>query len=211
MIDIMTMMTRFGALVSQRGVQLQSLSDVELVEQFLHNRDVDVFEVLVRRYRDKVFALATSILGRNSCGEAEDAAQEVFITIYRRLETFRGESAFSSWLYSVARNQIAGYRRRPAHRVVSGSEDDVSLLPDTDRTADPLDAASDDDVRARLLELVDGLPDAQRIAVHLFYWQDQRVSDIAALLGLGINTVKSHLYRARISLAQAVQESDFEH
>jgi len=210
MIDSMMLMTRFGVLEGTRKRRLQSLDDSALIEQFLRNRDVNVFEILVQRYRDKIFALATSVLGRSSASEAEDATQEVFIVVYKQLKTFRGEAAFSTWLYRVARNQIAGFRRRPGHRVVLGTEDGMLALPDTNTQADPLAVVANGETQDRLLKVIDGLPESQRLIVHLFYWQDQRVGDIATLLEMEPNTVKSHLRRARIGLAERLQESNLE-
>jgi len=210
MIDHMSLMTRIGVLGTKRKHRLQSLNDCALIEQFLRHRDVDVFDILVHRYRDKIFALATSILGRNSASEAEDATQEVFIVVYKQLHTFRGEAAFSTWLYRVARNQIVGFRRRPAHRVVLGTEDAIVALPDTSNQTNPLTVVTNGDAREQLLGVVDQLPELQRLIVHLFYWQDQRVSEIATLLEMEPNTVKSHLRRARIGLARQLEESGLE-
>jgi RNA polymerase sigma-70 factor (ECF subfamily) len=207
-ITFMAQMTRLDALGVKQRRRLRSLSDSELVEQFQRNRDVDVFEVLVRRHQDKVYSLASSILGRRSGSEAEDATQEAFIAAYRQLHKFRGEAAFSTWLYSVARNQVAGFRRRTAHRVVSGSEDELLALQDTDAKADPLSTVTDDDTCQQLLHVVDKLPESQKTIVHLFYWRDQSINDISALLNMEANTIKSHLRRARINLAEILRETD---
>jgi RNA polymerase sigma-70 factor (ECF subfamily) len=201
-------MTQLDLLRSKRAPRLQSLSDAELVEQFQRDNNIDVFEVLVQRYRNKIFSLAASILGWSSGSEAEDATQEVFIVIYRDLKNFRGEAAFSTWLYRVARNQVLGFRRRPAHRVVSGSDDGLLALEETDPLANPVAAIDKDEVREQVINVVDQLAEPQRIIVRLFYWQDQSISNIAAFLEIEPNTVKSHLRRARLKLAKKIKESD---
>ncbi len=208
MINMMTFMTRFDGVESKRRRDQQSLADVDLVARFLSKRDMEDFEILVRRHRDKVFALATSILGRDSGSEAEDATQEVFIVIYRQLASFRGDAAFSTWLYRVARNQISGFRRRRAHRVLPGGADGISDIPDNDSTTDPLSVVAENDVRQQLLQVVDELSETQRVIVHLFYWQEQSVKAIGSLLEVETNTIKSHLRRARIKLAEMLQETD---
>jgi RNA polymerase sigma-70 factor (ECF subfamily) len=207
MTGVFAYMTRLDALISRRHRDLQPLTDTELVERFLQGNDVDVFEFLVRRYRDKVFALATSILGRSSGSEAEDATQEVFIVVYRQIENFRGEAAFSTWLYRVARNQIAGFRRRSAHRVVVGSEDGLLDVPDTDALTNPLATVTTNEVREQLLRAIDELGEPQKIIVRLFYWQDHSIRDIASMLEIEPNTIKSHLRRARLNLAAMIGES----
>jgi RNA polymerase sigma-70 factor (ECF subfamily) len=211
MTHAMMNISRLGGVRSGNSKQLQSLDDAQLVQQFLRKRDVDAFEILVRRHRDNVFALATSTMGRNSSSEAEDVTQEIFVVVYHRLETFRGDAAFSTWLYRVARNQIAGFRRRPAHRVVTGGEDGILSLADTNKRSDPQNVMAEDDVRKQLLHIVDQLGEPQRNIVHLFYWQERSVGDIAALLELAPNTVKSHLRRARLNIEEALRETDVGH
>ena len=208
MTSVLSLMTQLDLLRSKRAPRLQSLSDAELVEQFQRDNNIDVFEVLVQRYRNKIFSLAASILGWSSGSEAEDATQEVFIVIYRDLKNFRGEAAFSTWLYRVARNQVLGFRRRPAHRVVSGSDDGLLALEETDPLANPVAAIDKDEVREQVINVVDQLAEPQRIIVRLFYWQDQSISNIAAFLEIEPNTVKSHLRRARLKLAKKIKESD---
>ena len=100
------MMTWPGVSDSQTAASLTSADDADLIDQFLRTDDEEIFEILVRRYQEKIFRLAASILGRGAESEAEDATQEVFVVLLRQLKTFRRESAFSTWLYRVARNQI---------------------------------------------------------------------------------------------------------
>jgi RNA polymerase sigma-70 factor (ECF subfamily) len=208
MTAVLSLITRLDALRSKRRPRPDSLSDAELVDLFLRKNDPDAFEVLVRRYRNKVFSLAISILGPSTGSEAEDATQEVFIVVYRALKTFRGDAAFSTWLYRVARNQVLGFRRRPAHRVVSGSDDGLIALVESDPLANPSIAFDKNDVRQQVLQVVDELTEPQRIIVRLFYWQEQSINSIAMLLEIEANTVKSHLRRARLTLAKKIKGSD---
>jgi RNA polymerase sigma-70 factor (ECF subfamily) len=181
--------------------------DVTLIDRFLRADDEDSFDILVRRYREKVFRLAASILGRGAQTEAEDATQEVFIVVFRQLKTFRRDSKFSTWLYGVARNQIIDYQRRSSRRRSGVSADVLESIPDEGARANPQKMVSAAQTRDRLLHHVDRLSEIQRLVVHLYYWQEQSVSEISELLGLGSNTIKSHLRRARRRLAIALQET----
>ncbi len=194
---------------SDNSNALQSCDDKKLVELFQKTGGDEVFEVIVRRYKDKVFALATSIMGWHAGSEADDATQEVFVEIYRSLGSFRGESAFATWLYRVARNQISGFRRRPRHRSVLGSESGLLTIADTNKDADLQSSIQMDETQNFLHECVGKLPEVRRTAVRLFYWQEQSVTNIAALLDLEPNTVKSHLRRARISLAKMMEDRSY--
>jgi RNA polymerase sigma factor, sigma-70 family len=88
-------------------LNLEELSDEDLVRAFVGDRDEEAFDEIVNRYRDKVYGIALKITRNTS--EAEDVMQEVFITLVEKLDTFREESKFSTWLYRVTVN--AGYIR----------------------------------------------------------------------------------------------------
>ena len=186
------------------------VDDATLIGQFLRTGDEELFEILVRRYQDKVFRLAASILGRGAESEAEDAAQEVFVVVLRRLKTFRRQSAFSTWLYRVARNQIIDYRRRACQRSSEASDHALLAVPAGNVLADHLEVVTAAERQARLLEHVGQLSEPQRVVVHLHYWQGQSVAEISELLGLRLGTVMSHLFRARQRLALLLREDGFD-
>ena len=83
-------------------------------------------------------------------------------------------------------------------------------MPDTGTQSDPFTVTSERDIRTQLLRVVDQLPELQKTIVLLFYWQDQGINDISELLALGPNTIKSHLRRARMKLAQMLGGSDID-
>ena len=185
---------------------LSSADDAELVDRFLRTGDEEVFEILVRRYRDKVFRLAASILGRGAESEAEDATQEVFVVLLRQLKSFRRDSAFSTWLYRVARNRIVDYRRRAPRSPSPVSDEVLQRIPEDTILTDPQRVVTADQERARLLDHVDQLREPQRVVVYLYYWQGESLTEISELLDLKLSTVKSHLHRARQRLAIALRK-----
>jgi len=203
-------MTRTAIPGASAAAKLSCADDATLIGQFLRTGDEEVFEMLVRRYQEKVFRLAASILGRGAASEAEDAAQEVFVAVLRRLKTFRRESTFSTWLYRVARNQIIDCRRRASQRPTEVSDHALPAVPDGNVLADPLKMVAAAQRQARLMRHVGRLSEPQRVVVHLHYWQGQSVAEISELLGLRPGTVKSHLCRARQRLALLLREDGFD-
>ena len=131
----------------------------------------------------------------NLCGSrdtADDLAQEAFIKAYQGLGAFRGGAKASTWLFAIARNCFYDYVRRNAAR---------ALLPLDASAAERLpcpacNADLDDDLRLAL----DTLNGIEREAVLLFYMEDKSLKDIAAITGAPLNTIKSHLRRAKQKL-----------
>jgi RNA polymerase sigma-70 factor (ECF subfamily) len=175
--------------------------DAELVEEFLRSGDDEPFAVLVQRYKDRVFRLVVSILGPTAEAEAEDLVQEIFITVYRKLDAFRGDSSFSTWLYRLSRNRaIDGLRRRRSFAVVAGERPEGDAEP---RCAIDLQTEIERSGRSSLvLRHVDRLGEPRRTVVFLHYWMGCGVDEISCLTEIPIGTVKSHLYRARRELAK---------
>jgi RNA polymerase sigma-70 factor (ECF subfamily) len=169
-------------------------SDAEMVSLLSAGRIDEAFEMLIDTYQNKVFRLAFAMLGERA--QAEDAAQEIFIRIWRALGRYRGESALGTWIFSIARNAcLTAIAKRAARR-------DVPLTEAPAERAAPQTSATPD--VARLLE---SLPEAQRRAVVLFYMEERSYEDVAHMLDVPLGTVKTHLHRARKQLAIMMKES----
>jgi RNA polymerase sigma-70 factor (ECF subfamily) len=168
--------------------------DEAIIEALAAGRTQAAFEAVVSGYRRRVFGLAYSILRDRAA--AEDVAQEVFVKLWKALEGFDGRAKLSTWIYAITRNAAisAGRKRRPS---VSLSEPHV--LAEAEVATSTEDAHGADD--APLWRAVAALPDAQRQAVTLYYQEERPVEEVAAMLGLPVNTVKTHLHRARARLA----------
>jgi RNA polymerase sigma-70 factor (ECF subfamily) len=152
--------------------------------------DVNAFETLYREHSPRIFALCL----RLKAGERNDATelmQDVFVRAWRRLETFRGESAFSSWLHRLAVNTMlenARSERRRTARVLS--MDDTSMLPGAAQS-------SGIDLRMEMEEAVASLPKGARVAFVLHDIEGYQHQEIAQQLSVSIGTVKAQLHRAR--------------
>ena len=179
----------------------QVRSDAEIIEGFLGSGDNELFGVLVQRYKDRVFRLVVSILGPTAEAEAEDLVQEIFITVYRKLDTFRGDCSFSTWLYRISRNHAIDGRRRRRHASVAprGLSEELA----EPRSAVDLQTEIERSRRNSLvLQHVDRLGEPRRTVVFLRYWMGCGVDEISSLTEIPGGTIKSHLFRARRELAK---------
>lgn len=170
--------------------------------------DDAAFEVLVARYEGRVYQLARRLTCSDA--DAEDALQETFLQVHRGLAAFRGESAFSTWLFRIVTNAALMIRRRRRRRPVEPLDD---YLPRFDgsgrharRGADLALAARADEIldRKRLVKQaligLDRLPDLYRTAFVLRDLEEMPATEVAALLGVDPATVRQRVHRARLML-----------
>jgi RNA polymerase sigma-70 factor, ECF subfamily len=174
-------------------------SDEAIVSIYLETRDPDLFRELLERHQGRVLRLVASILGPFADLEAEGATQEVFLRAHEKLASFRGESRFSTWLHRLAYNRAIELRRRARLRFEHVPCADLQGSPTPDG---PHEAALESERERAVARLVDELPDLYRSVVHLHYWMDQSVEEIAATLDVPTGTVKSYLARARARLLE---------
>jgi len=159
--------------------------------------DRQAFEGLVRRYKDRVLNLARRIVC--DADAAQDVAQETFIKAYQQLHRFRGEAQFSTWLYCIAVNEARGHLRAERRRRARWQR---HRLLEVARPA----ASEAVEQAGVLVELMQELPEKQRIALALFYLQELSVNEIAQAAGAPTGTVKSWLSRGRERLRQLAQD-----
>ncbi len=162
---------------------------------------------LVESQQTYVYSIAMSIM-RNPA-DAADVTQESFVRLLRSLGTYRGETRFTTWLYRLVTNiSLDALRRRgrPVESLdVSSAEDDRPApgerLADSDRWTHPEEQAELRESAAEVRAALTRLPAAQRVALTLHYFEDMRYEDIAEVMGLPLNTVKSHIRRGKERLA----------
>lgn len=161
--------------------------------------DQDAFAELVRRHSDHVFRLALSILGQGFAPEAEDVAQEVFLKVHHALASFRGEAEVSSWIYRITFNHAVNLKARARYR--RPHVDDTGLSDVATAEAGPHALFETTQRDQSLSESIQKLPEVYQSALRLYYWMGASVGEIASLLDVPENTVKSYLHRARQLLA----------
>ncbi len=154
--------------------------------------DRDAFGELVRRHRDRLWAVALRTLADRE--DAADALQEALLSAYRSADRFRGESAVTTWLHRIVVNScLDRARRRQARPTVP--------LPDVETVRGPVTTEPDTDTALVVQAALAQLPAEQRVPLVLLDMQGYSVAEIAALLGVAEGTVKSRCARGRARLA----------
>ena len=161
--------------------------------------DDSAFEELVRAYEKKVYHLSLRM-----CGDQEDAfeiAQEAFLSAWRGLKFFRGDSSFSTWLYRLASNACVDLLRREGKRQAAVSLDDEDLNLDFPASlSSPQEEVERRELREQIEAGLRALPPSLREALILREMQQLRYDEIGEALGLDIGTVKSRISRGRKKL-----------
>jgi RNA polymerase sigma-70 factor (ECF subfamily) len=166
--------------------------------------DRQAFAELVRRHQAGVYTLALRVCG--DADQARDLAQEAFVTLFRKLDTFRGDSLFRTWLYTVVRHVCyRRYRHLEAALLVDGDgTGPLETLPD--HRPSPAEIVEGRDDQAQTLAALASLPDKYRLVLTLFHVQGMGHDELATVLGLPVGTVKTHLFRGRQLLRSILVE-----
>lgn len=173
--------------------------DLELVRRFLGGEQ-QAFAELVARHRDRVFAIALRICGRRE--DALDVTQEVFLTAFRKLSSFRQEALLSTWLHRLTVNAALDLARRRSRRDHT-SLDDVPDAPDP--SAGPEEHAIAAHRAAAVQRGLMMLSPEFRAVIVLHDLHDLDYAGVADALGIPVGTVKSRIHRARLELAKTLR------
>ncbi len=174
-------------------------SDLELVKR-AQRGERGAFDLLVLRYQHKVVKLVARLL--RDPAEAEDVAQEAFVKAYRALGSFRGDSAFYTWLYRIAvntaRNSLASRQRRPLDYEADLSENEQTVVESRMRHTDTPEAnVLSEEIRRTVNRAVEDLPEDLRTAIILREVEGLSYEEIAAAMDCPVGTVRSRIFRAR--------------
>lgn len=170
-------------------------SDLDLLTATRHG-DQRAFAELMRRHESRVFSICYRMLGERAA--ALDATQDTFINVFRRSEAFRGDAAFSTWIYRIAMNVCKDALRKRARTPVP--QEEIEPTPATSAMEDAVDARTD---LGRALAL---LPDEYREAVVMFDLGGIPYEEIATATGAALGTVKSRISRGRKRLAEILEQ-----
>jgi len=167
--------------------------------------DEEAFSRLVEAYQRPVYNLAYRMLGNGA--EAEDAAQETFLRVYKRLDTYDPKRKFSSWILSIASHHCIDRLRRRRGDPLSTQEIKGSRwIPDPKPKPEERSLANERDAEIRAL--LEELPTQYRLVIVLRYWQDLSYDDMAQITGATVSAVKSRLHRARKMMAGKVVQAN---
>jgi RNA polymerase sigma-70 factor (ECF subfamily) len=179
------------------GAGYDGVSDKDLLTRHVEG-DHEAFGEIVRRHRDRLWAVALRTLGDRE--EAADAVQDALVSAYRAAHTFRGQSAVTTWLHRITVNACLDRARKAASRKTAPVDDTERL----EQLLEPHESASApaerNDVHRQLLEALGTLPHDQRAALVLVDMQGYPVAEAAQILDVPTGTVKSRCARGRARL-----------
>lgn len=184
----------------------EQLTDQALVER-VQQGDKKAFNLLVSRYQNKVAGLLTRYVPRN---DIPDIVQESFIKAYRSIDSFRGDSAFYTWLYRIAvntaKNYLTAQGRRPPNEDIlaedAESYDVGSNLRDVDT---PENELLSDELKRIVFETIDNLQEELKTAITLREMEGLSYEEIAEIMNCPVGTVRSRIFRAREVIESKIQ------
>lgn len=194
------------------------LSDEKLIAMYVNDNDDSAFEILTGRYMERIYSLAYRI--NRDHYRSEDVVQEVYMTLIKKLHTFRGDSKFSSWLYRVTSNasfMLLRSERKYEHDL---SLDDyvpydsngtlMGKIHNKDWSSRP-DIAVHIKEALRILEkAVDELPEVDRVVFHLRDVEGLTNEEVAEILEISVPAVKSRIHRSRLYMRDKVSDYFYE-
>ena len=180
---------------------METRDDIHVIEKVLAG-DTAAFASLVNRHKDLVFNIAMNICRNRE--DAEEVAQDTFVKAFQKLGSFRKESRFSTWLYRIAYNEAISMVRKSRLTTVALEEEITEAMPEEDVETEiaGMDTGEQKTVVRKILAR---LPETDRVLVTLYYMDNQPVSEISAITGLGESNVKVRLHRIRKKLYKELE------
>lgn len=176
----------------------------------LQRGDEWAFQLLVRRYRKKLFSIAFGITLDSA--ESEDIVQDVFLQVYRRIHTFRGDASLATWLHRITVNRCLNWKRRWARRlrwmhVPFGNREDDAVQEPASPQPTPEERLADAQTGKAIDRALKQLPDQARAVFVLREIEGLSYEEIAAVTGVKLGTMRSRLFNARKRLKEILMPS----
>lgn len=173
--------------------------DFQLIQR-IQNGEQQAFTLLVRKYQNRVANILTRYV--RSSGDIADVTQEVFIKVYKSLPSFRGDSAFYTWLYRItvntAKNYLTSQSRRPPASDIDALEADTYDGSEALKEADsPESILRSEEIKQVIMNTIDQLPAELKAAITLRELEGMSYEEIAKIEDCPIGTVRSRIFRAR--------------
>ncbi|ASB03283.1 RNA polymerase sigma factor RpoE [Proteus mirabilis] len=184
----------------------EQLTDQMLVEK-VQLGDQKAFNLLVIRYQHKVASLISRYVPQ---GDVPDVAQEAFIKAYRAIGSFRGDSAFYTWLYRIAVNTAKNYlvaqgRRPPSNDLDASDVENFETSNALKEISNPENLMLSEELRRVVFQTIESLPQDLRVAITLRELDGLSYEEIAVIMDCPVGTVRSRIFRAREAIDNKVQ------
>jgi RNA polymerase sigma factor (sigma-70 family) len=176
----------------------------ELIINKVLEGDQSAFSILVKKYQDYVFTLVLRFTPNRE--DAEEIAQDVFVKAYRSLADFRGDSKFSTWLFTITRTTCLSHLRRKKLDIVSLDNERTGIQVASKESVFGANGIEQKSKHAMLNRAISMLSPDDSQLLTLFYKGDQSLDEIGKIMRLDPNTVKVKLYRARQRLRDKMEK-----
>ncbi|MFD0862951.1 RNA polymerase sigma factor [Sungkyunkwania multivorans] len=191
----------FGSIDKELG----AMSDEELVKQILASKNPALFGKLYDRYSERIYSKCYSFA--QDTDEAQDLTQDVFLKLFTKLDSFRGEAKFSTWLFSFTYNFLVNYKKRDSAKKLGERWERLNKNDGHLAQLDDIDEEELFDLKAKNLEkALDLIEPADKALLLLKYQDDISIKDIQLLLNVNESAVKMRLKRAKIKLVKVHQK-----
>lgn len=181
----------------------EQLQDTDIIRAVLQGRKAD-YAILVGRYQSFVFTITSRYIKNRE--EAEEVAQDIFVKAYLSLAGFKGNSKFSTWLYSITHTTCISHLRKHKPNTLLIDNDKLVVYSDSQYHSTNVPAGTGTQKQA-INEALKQLPDDDAEIITLFYLAEQSIEEIAVITGLQTNNVKVKLYRARQKLKDIIEHT----
>ena len=181
---------------------MTDVSDDDLIRMY-HNGDADAFDALFDRYYAAVYRFARTMLG--NAGGPEEVLQETFLAVARAGRKYTPRGRFRPWLMRIVRNRCLNRIQADRARRAALAESGFEIVDAASDEPAPSERVEADEQVAAIRAAVADLPDRQREAIALYAFEQMRYREIAEVLEMPINTVKTLIHRARASLARTLE------
>jgi len=179
------------------------LNDKYYVDKVLSG-DKAAYSYIVNRYSEMVYSIAYKFL-KNEVN-AEDLAQEVFISAYQSLAGFKGNSKFSTWLYRITYNKTISKLRKTTHEVSTDNEKNLENWGGSELQVSGL---NDEDEKVKILEkVIHHLSNDEQMLILLHYFENQSIEEISSITRITVSNVKVKLFRIRKKMKEMIDKFD---
>jgi len=180
-------------------------AQIDRLADMARDGDRQAFSQIVKMMMNQVTALTYRMTGDRDAGQ--DLAQDTFVAAWQKLDSFRGEAAFTSWIYRIASNKSLNYLKsagRKRTESLDKEESGAALEPSHDET--PETNLAREELREQFLEFAKTLPDQQRVVFELRFYQQMSFDEISRVIDKAEGTVKTHYRLAVEKLRKHAQE-----
>lgn len=187
---------------------------IQLVQQ-AQQSDANAISVLFAQYKDMVYSIAMRETKDRAL--SDDIVQETFVEVILKINDLKNPASFPAWLKILTYHQCTRYykKKETVHETVAMENDDglsiFDMVEEENATYIPDEALDQKEFKETILEMMETLPDAQRAALHMFYYEEMPLKVIAKIQGVSINTANTRLNRGRLAMKNSIEDYEKKH